>query len=87
MHTEGDRIVHPKLGEVTRVVSGDDVFLVKDFIMENEQSYSEYLREIQILLNDHICRESLLLPVDSTFKQTQYCGSGGVARVVLISYS
>lgn len=77
-----DTYNHPRLGPIKRIQeSNSNQCIGYELVIENQKIYDEWLKELRLIKTEESVDEILFLPLAYTFKQTAYCGTGGIASV------
>lgn len=81
---EVDAYNHPRLGPIKRIQeSNSNQYIGYELVIENQKVYDEWLKELRLIRTEESVDEILFLPLAYSFKQTAYCGTGGIASVTL----
>ena len=79
---EVDTYNHPRLGPIKRIQeSNSNQYIGYELVIENQKMYDEWVKELRLMKMEESVDEILFLPLSYTFKQTAYCGTGGIASV------
>jgi hypothetical protein len=81
---EVDTYQHPRLGAIRRIQEPNkDQFIGYERVIENQKVYEDWVRELRYIKREKMMDDILFLPVEYSFRQTTYCGTGGMASVGL----
>jgi hypothetical protein len=79
---EVDSYVHPRLGTIKRIQEPNkNQLLGYELVLENQKVYEDWVKELRYIKKEEAVDEILFLPIDHAFRQTTYCGTGGLAVV------
>jgi hypothetical protein len=82
--SEADLYVHPRLGNIRRIQEPNaSQYIDYELLIENQKVYDDWLKELRFIRGEEAADEILFLPLQHSFRQTAYCGTGGLASVSL----